>query len=1343
MKFRSLFLLFAVFSCLTLLSAEPLVWNGSNKFENWKQFFRVNGEIVNGNLKLTSIRIDCSTTNTKVNINPDDYNAFTFRYRANGTSTRTGEFYFAPAGEKFSDSRKWLIPSLNADGQWHTMTVMPKDYNSWKTGGNIVQLRFDPTNGPGGEIEISEMKLEYIDSAKAPKNQNAGQAPAKQPEWNKSNQFSGWTVAHNLKRELHDGNLYLTATGPDCRLSNLSVSVDTEKYNAFCFRYRTKNIVGGGTLFFTHPGEPFSESRSWAIPPLNADGQWHTATVRPADLTSWQKGKIVNRLRFDPTNSLTGEIEISEIKFIFLDKPIFVPQDGPLATDDVPEWPKVKGMNISKQIGEHYFLGKMLRAPQDMPKRQHYSFCVRRSFFLKEKPLHGLLQFTADDCAEAYVNGSRGGSATDWQQTYYLNVTRSLTAGENILAFEYFNDNGAGGLLCELYIQYADGSSERISSDKSFVSSPTRVDNWNKIGFDDSKWDRMVEQLPPPNKPWTTVLPYRYFDKIQTINKVTVSPGKVNAGEKVTLSFSGEGKLPDRDITFTVEFRNKDKLLWSETLVLPKKNISCGKDNLWSADLVFNAPKYLSSNNISLKIISDEFVLTDGSEADLNIEFVRMKNDPDFPAARTKIEKNSSGVTLVINGKPFMPLWGQPSPMRRRDKKFRINDAKIDLLTVNCDYGEWWIGCDKYDFSKLDYSAEAAERENPEAYFIWDITFRLPKEWAKKYSNELSRTEKGYIADTSKTTFSFSSAQARQDMLKALEEVINYLENSPYANRIIGYRISGGETIEWLGWNSSEALDFSDVSKRAFTEFCREHYPELKNPAIPTESERRSLDKNLLLWDPQKHLNTIAYFDFYSNSVADMIIALTSKAKSMTGTRKVIAAFYGYTATLQWTGIAQNRAHYALKKLLNSGSVDILMSPNSYVLRGLGDIVGDMKPFTSLHSNKILPVIEDDTRTHNGTNVRLSGDVGTQNATMSEAHSIAVLRRNMGVAACRGIPFYIYPLVGGEEWDFPAATADFNIFRELGHWLSAKNVERRAEIALVVSEESIKSMPMNNKNVRAQSYTQQYSADGTVRKYLAHNPVLNRETFAGNQGRFCRSGAPVDILLAEDLKDNPGNYKLYVFLNSYQYDAEFLRAVEKLKQRKCTLLWLYAPGYIYNRSNSVESMNNLIGIKLEKFAAPAEPAVSMPDKRVMGTRNAAVSPLFYSADPAAKTIGTYSDGKPGIVTQNTGKALTVFSGVWELDMPFILDIAKRSGVHLFSEALDPLEANSSLIMIHARFPGKKRIKLPYAADVVDVFNRKIVAKNVSEFDYEMKIHESVLFYYGQDAEALLEKINKL
>jgi hypothetical protein len=328
------------------------------------------------------------------------------------------------------------------------------------------------------------------------------------------------------------------------------------------------------------------------------------------------------------------------------------------------------------------------------------------------------------------------------------------------------------------------------------------------------------------------------------------------------------------------------------------------------------------------------------------------------------------------------------------------------------------------------------------------------------------------------------------------------------------------------------------------------------------------------------------------------------------------------------------------------------------------------------------------------------------------------------------------------DFDFPAMTDFWHVIRKTGEHCLEKQTPRNAQIAVVYSEKSSISMPMLNQSEWV-GYGQQYTHDGKVKKFRTGHSVLTGETFIGNATHISRLGAPVDYLLAEDMKDHPGNYKLYIFLNCYVYDQKFLQAVEKLRQKNCTLLWLYAPGYSFNGKNALDNMKQLTGITFGKNPVPVLPGVQLnKNKKWMGTINCRISPTFFVKDSNAEVFGLDELGQPGAAAVKTGNSLSVFSCAYKLDPEFLRDLARKSGVHVFTENPDPMEANGALFTLHARFAGKKTVTLPCKTTVLDVFNKKIVARDSAQFSFDAPLHSSWLFYYGNDADILLKKLQK-
>ena len=143
----------------------------------------------------------------------------------------------------------------------------------------------------------------------------------------------------------------------------------------------------------------------------------------------------------------------------------------------------------------------------------------------------------------------------------------------------------------------------------------------------------------------------------------------------------------------------------------------------------------------------------------------------------------------------------------------------------------------------------------------------------------------------------------------------------------------------------------------------------------------------------------------------------------------------------------------------------------------------------------------------------------------------------------------------------------------------------------------------------------------------------------------------------------------------------------------------------------------------------------------MGLPGTQVSPLFYPLRPD-KVLGRYSDGNPGLAEIRQGESTNIFYGGWQMDQAFIRDVLNMAGVFVYCDSNDPTEANEKLFTLHARYAGKKTVRLPRRTSVLDVFGRRIVARDVETFSFDAKLHTTYLFYLSDDAEALLAKLRQ-
>lgn len=1352
---------------MAVMAAEP-VWNVENGFKGIGRTSRVKCAVEGDGLHLTDIEFD-PIVEIACNFRPQQYNLLTYTYKAEGTGRRSGQLYYSPGGS-FNDNQLWMLPALIADGKWHTVTLKldaaVRNPNDWRKWSAITKIRFDATDDAGGEIVVSEIRFSSDGNLKAAVVEKApakiaawtgdDAAPVKSDDrdafWSQANDFCGFGAAQNAEMYRSGNGLVVLFSKADTRIPMAMVDLNPTRCNTLIYKYRASGVgLLGGQLFYAHAGETLSDERKWNLPSLEGDGEWHTVELKYNSLVNgydWFEEGPIQSLRFDPTDSEGGWMELADLHFEYRPenakrffKQASLPKSEPQLLSE--PWSEVVAGHAPEEAPVHdygkYFECKMISSPGEKGV-----FYLRKSFVLKEKPFSAWLQFIADDRGEAFVNGKPAATSRDWRKTTCKEVTKLMTAGRNVLAFRYENSRSDGGVFGELYVKYADGREERINTDKSFVSSPRAQNGWNSANsaFDSAGWEPVRFRNGPPSSPWTAYLEYVDFATANHLEAWSVTPAEMTAGDVIHFAAKYTSTMPPIPFDARLVVRKgaadgSSQVVWEECVSLTEENVRMVKGG-WELSFDYESPLYLGAMECEVSLESTRLYCHDNGYPRGKVVMKRAEKTAGFEEAPVfKVENIGGSPAFTLNGKPFYPLWGACNRHARPDGLPKHGPAQANLVTLYP--RNIWSTMDSLGLEDFDVTAELYRRSNPDAYFIVNLPFYPPWEFKTLYPDDMCRDDHGEINEDGRICYSFASKRMLSMFEEALDQMLDYLESSPYANRIVGYRVVGGHTIEWLGWDPKpgRTVDFSPVAKEAFTEYMAKNHPDIQDTSIPSYRERMELDGNLdILWDPKKHERVIAYNNFYSEMVADMTIKLCARAKKRIGANKVVGTYYGYSMTLGASGSSQLRAHYAMKKFMDSKCVDFVMSPQPYRVRNIGDPMGDMKPFASIAANGMIPVIEDDTRTY-----RSPKGMGYFQMP-NEQTSADVIQRNFATVLCRNTPAYFYALTAGTEFDFPAAGATLNDTRVTGQHCLDKGVRRNAEVAIVVSEETIKAMPLLTQSAANGDVEQSYSDDGKVVTSQLGGAVFTNDALEHNYAKFACTGAPVDYVLAEDLADHPGDYKLYIFSNCIKYDDKFLAAIEMLRKRQCTLFWMYAPGYTHGDENSLENMKRLTRISFGLAAEPLMPAVTLrgEDKRLMGTKTTRVSPMFFVDDSEARSFGRYENGTTGLARKKTGEAVSIFCGVWNPDVPFLQKLFADAGVHIYSQEGDPLEANEHLVTIHARNSGKKTIVLPEKTDVLDIFQHKIIARNVREFSFDARLHCTHFFYYGLDADDLLRKL---
>jgi hypothetical protein len=97
--------------------------------------------------------------------------------------------------------------------------------------------------------------------------------------------------------------------------------------------------------------------------------------------------------------------------------------------------------------------------------------CASKEFDISRNPVSARLVSVADDTYMLYINGKAVQSGAYWIQYQETDLLPYLKKGQNVIAVYATNQGGAAGFLADLELTFADGSKERIISDKSWMSS--------------------------------------------------------------------------------------------------------------------------------------------------------------------------------------------------------------------------------------------------------------------------------------------------------------------------------------------------------------------------------------------------------------------------------------------------------------------------------------------------------------------------------------------------------------------------------------------------------------------------------------------------------------------------------------------------------------------------------------------------------------------------------------------------------------------------------------------------------------------------------------------------------
>jgi len=756
---------------------------------------------------------------------------------------------------------------------------------------------------------------------------------------------------------------------------------------------------------------------------------------------------------------------------------------------------------------------------------------------------------------------------------------------------------------------------------------------------------------------------------------------------------------------------------------------------------------------------------TDGSSE-------RAETTPNYKSERLS---NLTSEVRILKGLPALYVNGKltsqvlAAPYRPDESHFRdFLNAGIKIFDIYLRFD--WTGPEEYDFRKVDEKLEFYLKLEPNALFVPRVLLTPGPWWCEEFPEEITMRDDGSAAGMFRSSCypSFASEKYRELSYEAMVAFISHVE-SKWGEHILGYQAGNGFGGEWLTFNSFWEVrpgaepptkfgveDYSPPAQVAFRRWLKKKYggsveklrsawgdPEVSfETATPPNEVERYSSTHGIFFDPGVSRRVPDYFGFFNDMVADVLLENCRWLKELTGRKKIVGSFYGYL-WCNFPNLSVNHSgHLGLTRVLNSPDVDFIASPYTYDNKQIGGPDNSQTLPENVLAHGKLYFNEVDTETHLHQRQWRWGNCLNNPKNFEETKGLLI--RDYGYALTKGFGMWWTDLHGGNFHDEQIISLLGKLKKIDEKYLKADK-RSNAEVAVILDEETFK-----------------YLGDG--------EPLFNALLTAQKQWELGYLGAPWEPYLLTDM-DNPKlrDYKLYIFLNTFRVTDKQRASIHKrLKRNGATAVWVYAPGYIQDNRLSVEAMRALTGIQLAESDSSGELRVeitsydhnytkSLPKGFVYGTdvnveniirwydhqiylkdpRDPSlrrdlpgfrISPRFYSDDPQAKVLGKLAGlDKPGLVVkEQQGGWTSVYSSAPILPAALLRNILRAAGGHIYSDENDVVYANKNFLCIYSPKGGKRTIRLPGPARVVDLLENKTLSSGTDNFAVTIEQNRAIL-----------------
>ncbi|MEA2068506.1 MAG: hypothetical protein U9P12_04835 [Verrucomicrobiota bacterium] len=674
----------------------------------------------------------------------------------------------------------------------------------------------------------------------------------------------------------------------------------------------------------------------------------------------------------------------------------------------------------------------------------------------------------------------------------------------------------------------------------------------------------------------------------------------------------------------------------------------------------------------------------------------------ELPEARVATNRHGAGY-WTINGEAEAPAMYFGNNQFNRDDRILEEMKKAYGAGVRIFSFNLYLPCMVSQTETLRV-VERFMKNVPDAFFLPRIWLGPGREWQQSFPKEMMKYADGQTGGYA----SASSEVWKKFTDHNLRELVNLIRRSPYAKQCIGFKLTYYQTGEWINWDPHRSAGFDEPTRREFA-------ARFNGAEVPTEEERNAASDGLFR-DPETQQRVIDFSLFYNSVNADTIIRFAKTIKEASNNHSLTATFYGYLLELAWhKDWLQNAGHLGLEKLYRSPYVDIIGAPYSYnpTGRGFGLPVDLHGPFDGANAFGKLVMIEEDTFTH------LAEDVpevvkgyapGYASRTMNMGETLAVLRRDLGVAVARNQILLWQNLFSEGRFNDPQI---WDMYRPYLVWMKqqAKTAPAFSPQVAVLADPAAIAKLKNN-------------AYGLTERWLY-------------QSRFFlnRVDTSIGYFHTSELETLPDSVRCIVLPTPWSITPQQKATLENRFMRN-------GRSIVFCGTTALDTLG------LKKNRQPILPESRLADGSRFGNRQFGmeskqpVAPTFSVADRKAKVFAHYTaTGEPSCATKKMAGWTAVFLGSAGLPPAEWRKIFKQAGCHLylddddFSTAFDRpdfIQANGNFLMVQSANGGKKTIRLQGKVGKVYRFDNtrpKLIATDCNSFEIELETGIPAFFVF--------------